>query len=177
MIGLRSASRSGSIALTLVAAASLAAHVPAARAATCPPIAVAMGAADVVFVGTLTATDSLGERASFAVEEVWKGQDVPAAVEVRGFHGQWEGTGALTGTRYLMLATVVGSSLQGGDGCNGPYLWDGSMAALRPDTAHPPESPPTSEGVPLALILVAGVVALLVGISLVAFRPTREPGA
>jgi hypothetical protein len=140
------------------------------QAATCGPNPIK---ADVVFVGTLTGADDKGGRATFAVEDVWTG-DVPAVVEVTGSPGQWSGQPGAT--RYLVIASVVGGSLQVGGDCLGYAApWDPSMAAERPSGAHPPGSLSTGDGVPIPLLLMAGVVAVLVVVSLVAFRQRRTP--
>jgi hypothetical protein len=170
MSGLNTLSPRCRVAVGLVAATALVSLAPAARAATCGPAAVTIGAADVAFVGVMTTVDSAGTRATFAVEEVWKGDAVPAAVEVSGPDGQQWTDPSAAGARYLVLAMVVGGRLRVGTECNQPYLWDPSLAAARPATAHPPQSPAAGGDVPIPLLLIAGIVLLVAGVSAVAFR-------
>ncbi len=172
MTVLRSLRRIGGIALASGAAMTLAA--PALAATSCGPVAVMIGAADVAFVGTMTVVDPAGARATFAVEEVWKGGDLPANVEVTHPFGlPWTDPSA-AGARYLVIANVVGGALQVEGGCNQAYPWDPSLAAARPSTAHPPQSPAPSGDVPLPLLLIAGSVLLLGVVSAIAFRRTRR---
>lgn len=172
MTGLDTLRRSGGIAVTLLALLWLAAS---ADAATCGPGPATIAAADVVFVGTLTAADATGSQATFAVEEVWKGYDLASVVTVTGSPGQWSRPASIT--RYLVLARVTGGTLQLGVECNQAYPWDASLAAERPATAHPPVGAATDAEiqVPLPIFVGAGIVALVAGISLVAFRGPRTP--
>jgi uncharacterized metal-binding protein len=157
------------VAAAMVAAASLASVAPTALAATCGPGSITIDLADVAFVGTMTAVDSAGMQATFAVDEVWKG-DVPAAVAVTGPAGQQWTDPSMAGARYLVLATVVGGGLRVGEGCNLPYLWDPSMAAARPAAAHPPTDRDAVLVLPIELIIIAGAVLLLATVSILAFR-------
>jgi len=172
MTGPETLRRSGATAMALAAALWLVAQ---AEAATCGPAPDVVASADVVFVGTLTAADSTGTQATFAVEEVWKGDDLPSVVAVTGSPGQWFVPAPLT--RYLVLATAAGGTLHVGNECNQAYLWDASMAAQRPSTAHPPLSASTDAvvEVPVPILVIAGIVALVAGVSLVAFRGPRTP--
>ena len=164
--------RSGGIVVALPVVLWL---VASAEAATCGPGPATIAAADVVFVGTLTAADATGTQATFAVEEVWKGDDLPSLVAVTGSPGQWFDPAPRT--LYLVLATAAGGKLHVSNECNGAYGWDGSMGDLRPATAHPPVGAATDAQieVPVPILVVAGVVALVAGISLVAFRGPRTP--
>lgn len=159
----------------LWAAACLAAiSAPAAGATSCPPPELAVSQVAVVFVGTLTAVDATAAQLTFAVEEVWKSDDVPAVVVLIGSPGQWS-QWTPTGDSYLVIANVVGATLQAADGCNGPIPWDASMAGLRPATAYQPANAAPGGGVPIPLFLMAGIVALIGAISFLAFRRTRSP--
>jgi hypothetical protein len=155
------------LAVVLSAAAVVLVAAPA-DAATCGPSPETIAAADVVFVGTLTVGGAAGTQGTFAVEEVWKG-DVPALVVVTGHSEQWSRPGA--DVRSLVLATVVETSLRVGVECSWPYVWDPSYAAFRPAGAHQPQ--PTSDeggGLPLPLFAIAGAAALLLTVSVLAFR-------
>jgi hypothetical protein len=140
----------------------------ATQAATC-----AAPTSGVVFVGTLTSADDTSGRATFAVEDVWSGGDVPAVVEVAGSPGQWNRQPP--DARYLVLATVVGGKLDLRSECSHALPWDESMAAERPATAHPPTTGTTDSGVPYQLLVVVGVVLLIGAVSAFAFRRTRAP--
>jgi hypothetical protein len=140
----------------------------ATEAATCGSLT-----SGIVFVGTLTNADNTSGRATFAVEEVWGGGDVPPVVEVAGSPGQW--SRPAPAARYLVLAAVVGGTLDVSGECNRALPWDESMAAQRPATAHPPTSGTTDSGVPYQLLVVVGVVLVIGVVSAFAFRRTRAP--
>lgn len=163
--------RSGStVWLGVLCASAWASLATTTQAATCPN---QVNVADVVFVGTLTGADDKGGRATFAVEEVWTG-DLPAVVEVTGSPGQWSGQPGAT--RYLVIASVGAGGLEVGGDCKGYGVpWDPSMAAERPSGAHPPRSSSTSDGLPVPLLVLGGLAAVLVVVSLIAFRQTRTP--
>ena len=170
---MRYRSRSG-IWLGVLGACAWAACASATQAATCGPGPDVIAAADVAFVGTLTGADDKGQVGTFAVEEVWKGSEVPPVIQVIGAPGQW--SAPLAATRYLVLANVVGGGLQIGGECNNAYLWDASMAIQRPAGAHPPLGSDTVDGPPIPILIMAGIVAVLAIASLIAFRPTRAHG-
>jgi hypothetical protein len=171
MIGVKAIRRTAAPTLGLVAAASLLA-LPAG-AATCVSDPASVAAADVAFVGTLTGANPAGDQVTLAVQEVWSAGDLPAAVVVNGVPGQWSG---MTAGTYLVLATVVDGGLRIGVGeCDIAIPWDASYAALRPTTAHAPTDGQAEGGVPVQLLFVIGVAAVLVAVSAVAFRRTRDP--
>ena len=171
--------------LGAVLAGSCAAWSAPAQAASCLD-AVLVSRADVVFVGTLTAVSAAGDRATFAVVEVWGVGDLAPVVEVVGVPGLWEmppaGSAAV---RYLVLAEAVGSSLVVmviNEVCAAPrtslaYRWDPSYAALRPATAHPPTSAPTGAGVPIQLLGAAAIMLVVGVVSTIAFRRPRTAGS
>lgn len=164
---MRSRSRSG-IWLGILSGVASATVATAAQAATCVP-----PTSGVVFVGTLTRADNTTGIATFAVEDVWSGGDVPAVVEVAGSAGEWSGQPAAA--RYLVLATVVGGRLDVSGECTYALAWDPSMAAGRPASAHPPGTGTTDSGVPYQLLVVVGVALLIGVVSAFAFRRTRDP--
>ena len=96
--------------VTLATFAVLAVVSPTAAHASCMPpleLAAAIEQADVVVVGTVTATTSRSRIATLDVDEVWKG-DVGATFEVAGgARGDVASTVDRTyesGTRYLLFA-------------------------------------------------------------------------
>ena len=152
-----------------------------AQAATCGPDAPTLARADVAFVGTLTSANAVGDRATFAVAEVWGAVDLPAVVEVVGVPGRWAmpppGTDAL---RYLVLAEVTSGVLRDTGDCAGRHpsmsaIWDPSLAFLRPVTAHAPTSAEADAGIPAQLLGAAGLMLLVGLVSAIAFRRTRSP--
>ena len=158
---------------TLAALAASVCLVAPMGAATCGPAAGIISTASVVFVGTLTTVDATGSQATFAVEEVWKGDDVPSEVTVSGSAGQWLPPNPAA--RYLVLAKAIGGTLRAdGSECHQAYAWDNSMAVQRPATAHPPVGGSTDAGVevPFEVLLFGGIVLLVAGISFVAFKGT-----
>jgi hypothetical protein len=104
---------------------------------------------------------------------VWKGDDVPSEVTVTGSPGQW--LDPAPSPRYLVLARAIAGTLRADLECHRAYPWDVSMAVQRPPTAHPPgDGASTDAGVevPIEILVFAGIVALVAGISFVAFRGT-----
>ena len=172
MTGLQDVRQRGCITVALVAAICPVLLAPAAEAATCGPSEGTIAAADVAFVGTLAGPQD-SPQATFAVEEVWKGGNLAAVVQVAGVPGQWSDSSAAG--RYLVLATVVGSSLQVGSECNLAYLWDASMAAWRPAAAHAPTGAETEAGMPVELVVIVSIAALILIVSGLAFRRPRAP--
>lgn len=154
-------------------AAALAVSAIPAKAATCGPSPETITATDSVFVGTLSAVGGNGTQATFAVEEVWHGADLPPVVVVSIPLGQF--SGAPTPMRYLVLARVAGNGLQLDSECGGAYPWDPSYTNFRPAAAHEPTEAASEGGVPLQMLFVIGAAALLVAVSAFAFRRTRDP--
>ena len=162
--------RAGATVAGVVASVCLVAPM---GAATCGPAPGIIATASVVFVGTLTAVDAAGSQGTFAVEEVWKGDDVPSEVTVSGSAGQW--LPRVPATRYLVLAKAIGGTLRADGGeCHQAYPWDDSMAVHRPATAHPPLGASADAGVeiPFEVLLFGGIVLLVAGISFLAFKGT-----
>lgn len=151
--------------------------------ATCGMTAQIVGNAKVAFVGTLTAASGAGDLATFAVTEVWGPEDLPAVVQITSTPGQWSTPPAGPGPQqFLVLADPVGGSLMVRFECDVAHAtlafpWDPSYAALRPATAHPPGIAESGDGVPAQLLFVIGIAAVLVLVSVLAFRRTRDPGA
>jgi hypothetical protein len=164
----------------MLAAVCVAWAVPA-QGATCGPDAPTLARADIVFIGTLTSANAVGDRATFAVVEVWGAAELPAVVEVVGVPGRWAmpppGTEAL---RYLVLAEVVSGGLRDTGDCAGRHPsmstpWDPSLEFLRPATAHPPTNVKADASVPAQLLGAAGLILLVGLVSAIAFRRTRSP--
>jgi hypothetical protein len=169
------------LGIALALAGVLAAWAVPALAATCGVEAVTIGRADVVFVGTPTAVSAPGDRATFTVEEVWSGGDLPLTVEVSGEPGQWEMRPAgAQAPRYVVIAEASGDQLLVTNQCDVPHpsvsvVWEPGFAAARPASAHPPVGAATGSGPPVQLLIALAVLALIGAISAIAFRRTRQP--
>ena len=164
--------RSVVTALAVSAIALLAARP--AGAATCVSDPASVAAADVAFVGSLLGVSSVGDQATFAVNEVWTGGSVAAEVVVNASPGWFSG---YTAGDYLVMASVIDGSLRLSDSeCQVAIPWDASYANLRPATAHPPQDPSDTVGPPMEMLFLIAVAALLIAVSAFAFRRTRDPG-
>jgi hypothetical protein len=153
-----------------------------AGAATCGMNEKQVANADVVFVGTMTAASAAGDRATFAVTEVWSARDLPAVVQISSTAGQWSLAPPEAGAQqYLVLADAVENALVVRFECDVAratlaFPWDPSYAAFRPATAHPPTSGDESQGsFPIQFLVIIGAAALIAGASVLAFRRTRDP--
>lgn len=163
--------------LTLLMAAA-----PAAASCAPPiPIAQALSDSDSVFVGTIVGLANADRDATFSVDEVWRGPDLAAQVVARGGPG---GNGASSvdrtwqaGAKYLVFASIADGQLTD-NSCSNTQIWTDDLAALRPSDARPAgdATDDTSPGLPGTLLVVVGVVAAVVVVSLLAFR-SRPPRA
>jgi hypothetical protein len=152
-------------------------------AATCGMNERQVANADVVFVGTMTAASAAGDRATFAVTEVWSARDLPAVVQITSTPGQWQLSPPDAGAQsYLVLADAVENALVVRFECDVAqatlaFPWDPSYAAFRPATAHPPGGGEESQGTgPVQVLIIVGAAALIALASVFAFRRTRDPG-
>ena len=162
--------------LTLLMAAA-----PAAASCAPPiPIDQALRDSDSVFVGTVGGLANGGRTANFVVDEVWRGPDLAARTAVAGgpegnaitsIDRSWE-----PGATYLVFASVVNGKLAD-NACSNTQIWTDDLAALRPSDARPAGDPTdTSPGLPGTLLVVVGVVAAVVVVSLLAFRSRKPSG-
>jgi len=152
-----------------------------------PRDAVAM--ADVAFVGTVVLLTNGDRWATVAVEEVWRGPDLPATVEVRGGPGGNMGSSidrTYRRTRYLFLVAPVGGQLTDSS-CSGTTEWHVGLEPLRPDNARQPVGPRPEPGATVApfiggeLMVVGaagltllGAVVLFGVVALIAIRRRRD---
>jgi len=155
-----------------------------AGAATCGINERQVASAYVVFVGTMTAASATGDRATFAVSEVWSARDLPAVVQVSSTQGQWQLAPPDAGVQqYLVLADAVENTLVVRFECDVAHAtlafpWDPSYAAFRPATAHPPTSSEESQGtIPVQFLVIIGAAVVIAAASAFAFRRTRDPDA
>jgi len=174
-----------SVGISLFLLTSFAIQQPAATAASCavqPPLAQVVAGADVLFVGTVTSTTNRNRWAEVAVEEVWRGPDLPATVVVRGGPDGDVATSVdrsyRVGARYLFLPYADPES--GGladNSCTGTTEWVDELAGLRPAEVRQPRgsSPDTSSDLDAwSLVPVAGIVLLVFGVLLVVGLVARD---
>lgn len=129
-------SRRALLSLAFVVGALLAG--PSAVLADClppPPVDVAVGAGENVFVGTVTALAAQDRWAKVRVEEVWKGSDTGVFVEVRGGEdvdafSSIDRTFVL-GERYLFVVGF-GVGVYSDNSCTPTTPWRDELAAARP---------------------------------------------
>lgn len=159
----------GALLATLVLAGPVAADCDPAG----PPAEV-LPTAPVAFVGT--ATEVVGSMAVFEVHEVWAGP-VAGTIEVHGLGSgverveddrTWE-----AGTTYLVIPWVEGGVLRDSI-CTATVAWTDDLADLRPSDAVVVEGAPSEGGVPTALLVALGLVVLIGGASVLAFRRRGE---
>lgn len=153
------------------------------------PVAEAIEAADLVFVGTVVTVAEQGRWATFEVGELWKGPRITATVEVRG--GPAIGRTSVdrsydVGTRYLVVAERVpdgdvASDYGPGaewidDACSATQAYTTSVDRFRPaelrglfgsGTAQAanrepvlPDTTIEGDGVGVAILVVGATVAL-----------------
>jgi hypothetical protein len=175
------------LALVTVAAAVALVAIPSATVASCrlaPDIKTAVLSADIVFVGTVTATSNRDSWATVAVEEVWRGPDQPAEVVVKGGPAGNAATSVdrtfEVGVKYLFFPYVDPAVGLSDNSCTSTIQWSDDLLALRPSDAR------TSAGVtgtetgfdvggllgPLAVAVVVAGVLLAVGL----LARSRQPG-
>lgn len=160
----------------LVAAPLLAASIllaaPGAAVASCaalPPIENAMQTADVVFVGTVSATSNGDRWAEVAVQEVWRGPDMPATVAVRGGPAGNSATSVdrsfQAGMTYLFVPYVdQESGALADNSCTNTTEWTEDLAKLRPaDARKPLGAEATSGGLATDWLVPAGIAIVVFG--------------
>lgn len=168
--------------------------VAAASCAEPVPLAQALAEAPVTFVGTVTALEHDGRIATFAVEEVWKG-DVGAIAVVSGGPNPSEldraGEDGLTvvtsvDRTYILEETylVVSHGAEGefllDNACSATQVYTAELAEFRPDTAYiPPIDEPTAgSGATWLWWVVASLGAgAAAGLGTAALRRSRRRGA
>ncbi len=143
---------------------------PGPTLASCaPPLPVeeAIAAADIVFVGTVTLLANDARWVKVQVEEIWKGGDLPAVVEVRG--GPEAGTFTSVDRTYELGRHLFVVRRDGGflsdNGCSATQLWSADLAAFRPGDARTPTPSPDA---PQGGFDVAAIVLPAAGIAIIA---------
>ena len=161
--------------------------IPSAALADCampPDIKTAALSADIVFVGTVTATENRGSWATVMVEEIWRGPDQPAEVLIKGGPGGNSATSVdrtfEVGVKYLFFpyADPGTEPLPGAvsglsdNSCTSTTQWSEDLAGLRPSDAHAPSAAPAAAagfdfgGIlgPIAVAVVVSGALLVVGL-------------
>lgn len=122
-----------------------------------------------------------GRTATFAVDEVWRGPDLPANVVV---HGGPDGNGATSADRtweagalYLVFASAVDSRLSD-NACSNTQFWSEELTDLRPSDARQPSDDADVGGTGVSgslLTLIAGIGLIGIG-GFVALRSRPRNG-
>ena len=142
-----------------------------------PPVGQAALTADIVFVGTVTATTNGNRWAEVAVREVWRGPDVPATVVVQGGPGGNAMTSVdrsfQVGVTYVFFPYLDASTGALTDNsCTSTTVLTDEMAKLRPADARQPLAGPDPGPVgfdvesllPFGVALAVFAVLLVVGL-------------
>lgn len=138
----------GAVALAVLLA-SLA--VPTAAHASCvglPSFQRSVDDAEVIFVGTVTALTNEDRWATVAVEDVWKGENIPAVLEVRA--GPADPPGPMhaassvdrtfrDGARYIFFPYGHPPRFRDSS-CSATQIYTDRLAGFRPSGAQPPTS-------------------------------------
>jgi len=130
----------------VVAVAALACVLtPSVALADCmmpPPVKEAALKAEILFVGTVTETMNNESWASVAVEEIWRGPDLPVDVVVKGGPGGNAMTSVdrsfQAGVKYLFFPYADEQGALADNSCTNTMEWSVDLAALRPASVRQP---------------------------------------
>ena len=162
--------RASRLFLPLAIALITLAGAPSTADALCgeaPSIPDGIARADIAFVGTVANLSRGNSYATFAVEDVWRGDDLPAVVTIHpwreGFTEDehvWR-----LGGHYLVVVHDDAGTLWD-NACCVTRPWTDGLTALRPADAHPPVDRTPTSGPPgdppyafVFLLIVAGGAA------------------
>ncbi len=193
----RPGARVASMFLVVLASTLLSSGAALASCAEPPPLEEALGAAETVFVGTVTGVRFDGRVASFEVEDVWKGDLGGSAVvnggpslaelEASAAQGQSVHTSVdrsyEPGRRYLVLSYRSDAGVLADNACSSTRIYTADLAGLRPETAYEPapQSETGGEGIAtwtVVALVVAGIgVGAGIGLGLRSVRHRPPPGA
>jgi hypothetical protein len=160
--------------------------MPGAALADCampPDIKTAATSADIVFVGSVTATANRNSWATVAVEEVWRGPDQPAEVVIMGGPAGNAATSVdrtfEVGVKYLFFPYVSDLGNEGGAGrlagaesgladnsCTSTTPWSAGLLELRPSDARAPIGAAAESGFDFGGLLGPVVAAVVVAVVL-----------
>lgn len=111
--------------------------------------------ASMVLLGEVTAWD--GTTAEFNIEEIWRGPDLPAEVDIV----PEEGRAYTAGVRYLVFPSMAPSPLVDTP-CSATVRWSEDLAELRPATARAPGTAPAEDAdLPWEWVIGAAVLFAL----------------
>jgi hypothetical protein len=133
--------------LSALAAESAAAH---ASCAAQPSVRDQIGAARLVFVGTVVATSDSDRIARVRVESIWKGPDLPAYVDVHGSPVSGQNAASSidrhyrAGDRDLFVLFSENAPLQD-NSCSATQPYTAELAALAPADARSPAPAATGD--------------------------------
>lgn len=149
----------------------LATATPAAASCAMPrPIENEVATADIVFVGSVTSTSNGDRWAEVAVQEIWRGPDLPATVVIQGGPGGNTMTSVdrsfVVGTTYLFfpfLDQATGTLTD--NACSSTTAWSQELARLRPASIREatPGDGADVGGFDLEPLLPIGVALLVFG--------------
>lgn len=185
----------------LIVVGSLALAGPAAASCVeAGPLAERLADAHTVFVGTVVSVDNDGRKATFEVEEVWKGNAGATAVVNGGptdaeiAEARTQGLDIFTsvdrfyevGTRYLVVPYEVGEVMRDNN-CSATQVFTADLDQYRPETVMTPLT--TTDGTnndgwfdgSVALSIAAAALLLVASAAAVVgwrrYRPGRPAGA
>jgi hypothetical protein len=137
------------------------------------PVKEAALKADILFVGTVTETTSNDTWASVAVEEVWRGPDLPADVVVKGGPGGNAMTSVdrtfWAGVKYLFFPYADEQGALADNSCTNTMEWSADLAQIRPaEVRQPLGTAEEGDGFDIGgLVAPLGVALLVAGALLV----------
>jgi hypothetical protein len=155
-----------------ILAASLLLAAPGAALADCmmpPPVDNAAQTADIVFVGVVSATSQGNRWADVAVQEVWRGPDMPATVVIQGGPAGNAATSVdrsfEVGRTYLFFPYVDQTTgVLADNSCTNTTEWTEDLAKLRPADARKPLGAETTSGdIAADWLLPAGIAIVVFG--------------
>lgn len=176
-------------ATAVIAVSFVVLSAPRAMASCAEPLpdALAIEQGQTVFVGTVTGLDNDGRLATFAVDDVWKGE-VSAIAVVNGGPSLAElkeaGLGAdiatsvdrwyELGARYLVVSHEIEDGVYRDNACSATQIYEARLDEFRPDWAHAPSPVETDGTATVARVALAVVGALTVGGVLITRRRQKS---
>lgn len=163
---------------SLLLAASVLLASPGAALASCvmlPPVDNAAQTADIVFVGTVSATSNGNRWAEVAVQEVWRGPDMPKTVVIQGGPAGNTMTSVdrsfQVGVTYLFFPYVdPATGALADNSCTGTTEFTDDLVRLRPADARQPlggDPAETAGGFDVQSLLPVGLALAVFGVLLV----------
>jgi hypothetical protein len=176
------------IAFGSVIALSLATPVPAiASCGVDPTLNKGIPGTAIAFVGTVTSVGNRGRIATVRVDEVWRGGDVAAVVEVVGTAA--DGPGVITsvdrsyevGRQYLFVPVSGTGEHFDDNSCTATQPYSASLAAFRPTTVSAPRAVSSRGASSSPVWAMLGGAATVAGVGgcavfLLLRRRRRRPG-